>query len=419
MSKCRKMGRTERLLLYNDWRPKTFKEVIGQPAAVVLNNLANQKRKSKVHSILLTGTRGVGKTTLARLFARGMNCTSKVQRPCLECESCKRANHPDIREIDSAVFGSAEGVASLVEKMGLLPTYTYKIYIFDEAHMLSKKAMAILLKTVEEPGTRVFVLLLTTDPDKLDQALRSRCMWLQLKPIEKIKLMKLVATVCVAEEIKISKEAIALIADYAQGSAREALSLLEAVRHVPEVTQGLLSTLVGHKVETHDLINLLLAKDYAAAFVEANRLCDFNDAKQVLKSLAGQVAEIISKKAMEGQPVSNILPLLEMCQKAKRDSPYEQQPQLLLEVLIAEYMYLRNDIPAKAILISDWPAFVAWLEKKNRRLSERAKKLKFVRMKQDTIAVLKTVKGYPFDVKAIETVAKVYTKQRDLTLEVV
>ena len=119
-------------MLYNEFRPDTFDDVVGQPCTEVLRNMV----KDPVHSILITGTRGVGKTTLARIFARALNCSGKGERPCHECKSCKTREHPDIIEVDSAVFGDPDAIEPLVQRMSLLPMYERKVVIFDEAHTI-------------------------------------------------------------------------------------------------------------------------------------------------------------------------------------------------------------------------------------------------------------------------------------------
>jgi len=173
-------------VLARKWRPQKFSEVAGQ--AHIVRALQNAVSSKKIaHAYLLTGTRGIGKTTIARLFAKAINCTDfdKTKEPCEVCESCRGMQEDssiDYLEIDGASNNSVDDIRSLVENVQYLPTSgQYKIYVIDEVHMLSNAAFNALLKTLEEPPKHVVFIFATTDPDKLLKTVLSRCQRLDFK----------------------------------------------------------------------------------------------------------------------------------------------------------------------------------------------------------------------------------------------
>jgi len=406
-------------MLYNKYRPTEFNQVLDQPAAIVLQNLVNHPERVRVHSVMLTGTRGVGKTTLMRIFARGLNCTSAKHRPCGKCDSCQEANHPDIIEVDSAVTGNPSAIESLVERMALRPTYRSKVYIFDEAHMLTKKSMAILLKTVEEPSLRTYVGFLTTEPDKIDRALRSRCMWLQLKPLSKRSLARLLAKVSLAERFRISRQAIDLLVEYANGSARDALSLLETVRYMPEISTKALEQVVGQYIDTNDMLTAMVEIDIPKALNEINRLCSYHDAKAVLQSAVKQITKRMSDQVLAGRDARHYLLLLDVLNRNKRELPYEHRPQTLIEVTLFEYLHESGKMPPKTIILSDWKAFVYWLLKEDKKAAKQAAGLRFARLKRENIVVCRSVTEPPPKTKRILPYLRKYANRTDLELEIV
>ncbi|QLB13450.1 DNA polymerase III gamma subunit /DNA polymerase III tau subunit [Bisgaardia hudsonensis] len=218
-------------VLARKWRPKTFNDVVGQRH--VLTALSNSLRENRLHhSYLFSGTRGVGKTSIARLFAKGLNCINGVTaEPCGHCEHCKAIEEGrfiDLIEIDAASRTKVEDTRELLDNVQYKPVQgRYKVYLIDEVHMLSRHSFNALLKTLEEPPEYVKFLLATTDPHKLPITILSRCMQFHLKALESTQIKSHLMNVLNAEEIPFEEVAIEKLAKAAQGSIRDSLSLTD------------------------------------------------------------------------------------------------------------------------------------------------------------------------------------------------
>ena len=217
--------------LYRKYRPTTFNEVVGQEA--IIQTLKNAKAQDRVaHAYLFCGPRGTGKTTIAKIFARMLNCTStEDNQPCGECENCKMAlngSHPDIIEIDAASNNGVEEVRNLIDRVKYAPMQgQYKIYIIDEVHMMTKSAFNALLKTIEEPPKHIVFIFATTEPNKVLPTIISRCQRFDFSKVSAKDIAQRLSTVCEQEKIQIDAEAIGLIASLADGGMRDALSILD------------------------------------------------------------------------------------------------------------------------------------------------------------------------------------------------
>ena len=217
--------------LYRAYRPQKFSEVVGQEH--VIKTLQNAIKLNKVaHAYLFCGPRGTGKTTLAKIMAKAMNCENgPTTEPCCECEICKGITKgivSDVIEIDAASNNSADDIRSLRETVKFLPSQgRYKIYIIDEVHMLSAAAFNALLKTLEEPPSHVIFILATTEPYKLPNTILSRCQRFDFSSISLDDILKRLKIVAEEENIKISNEALHQIALSAEGGMRDALSLFD------------------------------------------------------------------------------------------------------------------------------------------------------------------------------------------------
>ena len=217
--------------LYRKFRPQTFGEMVGQEH--ITKTLRNQIMANRVgHAYLFNGGRGTGKTTSAKVLARAINCLNpKDGEPCNECEICKEAISgalTDIVEMDAASNNSVEDIRSIREEVNFLPTKAkYRVYIIDEVHMLSQGAFNALLKTLEEPPEHVKFILATTEPQKLPATILSRCQRFDFKRISDEDIIKRLEIVCKESDIKITKQALNIIASLSEGAMRDALSILE------------------------------------------------------------------------------------------------------------------------------------------------------------------------------------------------
>ena len=218
-------------VLARKWRPKTFAEVVGQEH--ILTALSNGLKGNRLHhAYLFSGTRGVGKTSIARLFAKGLNCVNGVTaEPCGQCAHCRaieEGNFIDLIEIDAASRTKVEDTRELLDNVQYKPVQgRYKVYLIDEVHMLSRHSFNALLKTLEEPPEYVKFLLATTDPHKLPVTILSRCMQFNLKALEPQQISAHLADILQQENIPFEDLALDKLANAAQGSIRDSLSLTD------------------------------------------------------------------------------------------------------------------------------------------------------------------------------------------------
>ena len=216
--------------LYRKYRPTNFDEVVGQTHIIqTLKNAIVQNRIA--HAYLFCGPRGTGKTSIAKIFAKTLNCTNNQDAPCGVCENCKMAangSHPDIIEIDAASNNGVDEVRNLIDKVKYAPMQgKYKIYIIDEVHMMTSGAFNALLKTIEEPPTHVIFIFATTEPNKVLPTIISRCQRFDFNKVSMHDIKYRLSVVCKNEGIEIDENGLTLIAQLADGGMRDALSILD------------------------------------------------------------------------------------------------------------------------------------------------------------------------------------------------
>ncbi|MDD5842192.1 MAG: DNA polymerase III subunit gamma/tau [Solobacterium sp.] len=218
-------------VLYRTYRPKQFNDVVGQD--YIVKTLKNAIKTGRIaHAYLFAGPRGTGKTTVAKIFARAINCENFKEEPCGECAPCiaSTENDPDIIEMDAASNNSVDDIRRLLDEVSFAPIVgRYKVYIIDEVHMLSASAFNALLKTLEEPPAHVIFILATTDPQKIIPTILSRCQRYNFSKITRIDLVKRMKTVLNSEDLSYEDEALDVVASLSDGGMRDALSLLDQI----------------------------------------------------------------------------------------------------------------------------------------------------------------------------------------------
>lgn len=289
-------------VLARKWRPRAFDQVIGQEHVVrALSNALDQQRLH--HAYLFTGTRGVGKTTLARIVAKALNCeTGITSTPCGQCTACTeidKGRFVDMLEVDAASNTQVDAMRDLLENAQYAPTVgRFKVYIIDEVHMLSRNAFNAMLKTLEEPPAHVKFILATTDPQKLPVTVLSRCLQFNLKQMSPTNVAGHLKSILEQENIPAEATALHLLARAAEGSMRDALSLLDqAIAYgIGSVREQEVRAMLGAIDQSYlfTLLESLIARDGAALIKQAEameeRSLSFDAALQDLAALLHQIA---------------------------------------------------------------------------------------------------------------------------------
>ena len=309
------------LALARSWRPKTFSELVGQDHVVkALTHALDQGRLH--HAWLFTGTRGVGKTTIARIMAKALNCTGSdgsgkmTSEPCGKCPSCLEINEGrfvDYIEMDAASNRGVDDIAALLEKAAYAPSNgRYKVYMIDEVHMLTNHAFNAMLKTLEEPPEHVKFILATTDPQKIPVTILSRCLQFNLKQMPVPLIVEHLEKVLAAEKVTYEVNALRVLAKAAQGSMRDALSLTDqAIAYAAgKVTEESVRDMLGTLDDAYliRILDCIIAKDGASLLAVANemgeRSMSFSLALQDLSSLLQKIAaaQVVPESVLEDWP---------------------------------------------------------------------------------------------------------------------
>jgi len=308
-------------VLARKWRPAKFAELVGQEhvKAALINGLTNQRLH---HAYLFTGTRGVGKTTIARIFAKSLNCETGISaEPCGQCGTCldvDAGRFVDLIEIDAASRTKVGDTREILDNVQYAPTRgRYKVYLIDEVHMLSRHSFNALLKTLEEPPEHVKFLLATTDPQKLPVTILSRCLQFNLQALSIKQISEQLVRIMQAEQLPFEQEALELLAKYAKGSMRDGLSLTDQA--IAQSGQNVTLDVVQHMMGTVDIswsqniLAAILNSDADGLVSEFSRLTKQNpDIEKVLDDLLSvchQIAltQIMPNAAQLNQNISEFI----------------------------------------------------------------------------------------------------------------
>ncbi|MFM2318915.1 MAG: polymerase subunit gamma/tau [Pseudomonadota bacterium] len=355
-------------VLARKWRPQNFQQMVGQ--AHVLRALLTALEANRLHhAYLFTGTRGVGKTTIARIFAKCLNCQVGVSAtPCGVCHSCieiAEGRHLDLLEVDAASRTKVEDTRELLDNVQYAPTRgRYKIYLIDEVHMLSGHSFNALLKTLEEPPPHVKFLLATTDPQKLPVTVLSRCLQFNLKRMPVELISSHLTHVLTEEQIAFTPSSLHLLAKAADGSMRDALSLTDQaiVTGAGQINDKSVQDMLGllPSEHLHRLLQALAENDAKALFATIEQMAqlsaDFNTAADSLIALLHElaVAQLVAQPLGSDNEFVGLLDVLtpadlqlfyQMALYGKRDLPLNPDPRSGFEMMLLRMLAFRLDDP--------------------------------------------------------------------------
>jgi DNA polymerase-3 subunit gamma/tau len=363
------------------WRPMTFEDVIGQDH--VTKTLTKAIEKDRVaHAYIFTGTRGVGKTTTARILARALNCENgPTPLPCGVCETCKNiinGSSFDVIEIDGASNNSVDDIRNIRENIHYSSMGgKYRIYVIDEVHMLTKPAFNALLKTLEEPPPKVIFIFATTEPQKIPATIQSRCQRFDFRRISTDQIVERLARICGEEHIAFDREALALIGRKAEGSMRDALSLLDQVHsycqeNIDEQSVRLALGLVSAEVyetilegvktknpaQAIRIVEEILfhgydLQEFIIGFEEYLRTLLFSSIPHALEdrqSASAPEASNLEKAGALGFSDRSLLRMAEIIRKTEQELKWSAFPRFSVELALLKLVYMDETISVERLL---------------------------------------------------------------------
>ncbi len=370
------------ITLYRKYRPSTFDEVAGE--VDIIKTIKNSLRENKMaHAYLFTGPRGVGKTTTARLIAKGLNCITNgvTDTPCNVCENCidiSKNKFIDLIEIDAASNRGIDEIRSLKDKINYQPAKgRKKVYIIDEVHMLTKEAFNALLKTLEEPPSHVIFILATTEPDKILETIISRCQRYDFKPVTFEESKNHLMMIAKSEEVEVDEESLKLVYEKSGGSMRDAISIFEKLisscygeKITLDRTESVLGVIPGKKLE--EFLDIV-SKDKlegGVSFLD-NLWNDSINIEEFLKSFAYYLKELIIKGKSPFN-VAKSINIIENIFEVMGKFKYEEDKRLL------GYVVLHKIISSAELPLSQGtsPSLVKTESKEDKRLKEENERLK-------------------------------------------
>jgi DNA polymerase-3 subunit gamma/tau len=350
-------------VLARKYRPQNFDEVCGQKDIVEV--LKKSIKFNKIaHAYLFAGPRGTGKTTIARIFAKCLNCIEgPSENPCNKCDSCIEITNSvslDVLEIDGASNRGIDEIRNIRENINLLPAKSrFKIYIIDEVHMLTPEAFNALLKTLEEPPSYIKFFFATTAPEKIPPTIISRCQRFNLKPLKKEEVKNKILEICKKEDIEIEEKAIDEIYDFCEGSLRDAISLLEqlSIFSDKKIKYEDVRYLLGLPEEKsiEEMLKNILDKNYIKSIENLHKLIsEGKDPVLILEGIIKKVKEVVTLRLdiekidvdnelmgkFDGLKMEEIFEGIEYIVEYKNRVRREREPVLLVEILILKLLQL-------------------------------------------------------------------------------